>query len=99
MLPEGRLSVDSPPRGRVRILVVNRSTRAKALTGLAVAIMAVTVILAVVTRDWGLLIVLVGVAALYTVAFRSRLNGGHVVPTEHAVNGRLDAVEFFWRPG
>ena len=45
----------------------------------------------------------IGAAAVgvvgFVLSFRAKLNASDVVETPHGVDGRIDAVEFFWRPG
>lgn len=37
--------------------------------------------------------------SIYWRSIGSMMNEGAVVPTEHGTNGRLEAIEVFWRPG
>ncbi|MEL6981037.1 MAG: hypothetical protein AAFO29_01300 [Actinomycetota bacterium] len=78
---------------------MNRSVRAALSLGLVVVVLAGTTAVAVLRGEWGSLIFVAVAVAIYAVAFRSKLNPTQAVPTDHGVDGQVDAVEFFWRPG
>jgi hypothetical protein len=44
-------------------------------------------------------LIVIGYSAALVAWFASKLNRDRVVPTGHVTDGRIEAIEFFWRPG
>jgi hypothetical protein len=66
------------------------------LTVIAVVISVVTV---VASGDWLLMAFLASFGGWYALMYRAKLNRNRAVPTEYGVDGRIEAIEYFWRPG
>jgi hypothetical protein len=78
---------------------MGRSRLHAALFWLTMAAVAITVIAVVASGDWLFLGFLASFGGWYALAFRAKLNRNRAVPTEHGVDGRIEAIEYFWRPG